>query len=380
MSDLTDFPYIAALDNDRLTPIVRQVVEDGSADVQSWSIGSLTGGHSNQATCRVSGVASVGGKSQPWSVFLKQISAPDEDQPGKEGDGWRREVLLYEENVLDQMPAGLSAPQCYLNEKTSPTEHWLWCELIEGVHGREWQLPRFIQAARHAGQLNGGYLTDTPLPVANWLGIGRIEEGLSLVRQHLDVLRDHRDDAQIRRFYSPETIDGIYAIYDTHEDWLRSIAELPVAFGHLDANGRNLIARDEGAVQQTIAIDWEFAGIAPIGEELTYLVGGSLLWLFTGRRDQMRQLASECYDAYLTGLRDAGWDGEADQVRLGFTALMAIQFGLRYGLVAPVYLLFDEERVSTRLTEYTTEEKMNAVMEIVHLSLDLADEARILLR
>ena len=38
-----------------------------------------------------------------------------------------------------------------------------------------------------------------------------------------------------------------------------------------------------------------------------------------------------------------------------------------------------EDRVPTRLQEYTAEEKMNAVMEIVHLSLDLAGEARILL-
>ena len=69
---------------------------------------------------------------------------------------------------------------------------------------------------------------------------------------------------------------------------MKSIADLPLTFGHLDANGRNLIARDEGEVQQTIAIDWECAGIAPVGEELTYLVGGSLFWLFTGRREQMR--------------------------------------------------------------------------------------------
>ena len=32
MSDLTDFPYIAALDNDRLTPIVSQVVASQQLD------------------------------------------------------------------------------------------------------------------------------------------------------------------------------------------------------------------------------------------------------------------------------------------------------------------------------------------------------------
>lgn len=150
---VTRFPYIATLDPERLAPIVRQVLDDEGAAVESWDVEPLTGGFSQAAAFRVFGQAAVGSLRLPWSVFLKQIKAPEEYAPGKDGDGWRREALLYEEHVLDDLPAGLHAPICYLVEQTSKTEYWLWCEFVGGVHGRDWPRSRYGEAARHVGQL-----------------------------------------------------------------------------------------------------------------------------------------------------------------------------------------------------------------------------------
>ena len=69
-------------------------------------------------------------------------------------------------------------PRCYLIDRISVGEYWLWCEFIDGVHGKDWPRSRFHEAARHVGQLNGAYLTGEALPTGDWLGRGRLEKGL----------------------------------------------------------------------------------------------------------------------------------------------------------------------------------------------------------
>ena len=180
MSEPSDFVYLSTLDLDRLTPIIRQALDDDGATVVSWDVEPLTGGHSRMGTVRVWGEATIEGQSRPWAVFVKQIMAPEQYKPGKDGDGWRREVLLYEEHVFDGLPTGLQPPRCYLIDRISVGEYWLWCEFIDGVHGKDWPRSRFHEAARHVGQLNGAYLTGEALPTGDWLGRGRLEKGLPL--------------------------------------------------------------------------------------------------------------------------------------------------------------------------------------------------------
>ena len=169
MSEPCDIAYISTLDLDRLTPIIRQALDDDGATVVSWDVEPLTGGHSRMATVRVGGEATIEGQSLPWSVFLKQIMAPKQYKSGKDGDGWRREILLYEEHVFDDLSTGLQPPRCYLIDRMSGGEYWLWCEFIDGVHGKDWPRSRFHEAARHVGQLNGAYLAGEALPTGRRL-------------------------------------------------------------------------------------------------------------------------------------------------------------------------------------------------------------------
>lgn len=60
-------------------------------------------------------------------------------------------------------------------------------------------------------------------------------------------------------------------------------------------------------------------GRGAIGEELVPLILSSSA-LFEVDLDLIPELEDIAFDGYLTGLRDAGWQGDPRQVRLGYTA------------------------------------------------------------
>lgn len=77
---------------------------------------------------------------------------------------------------------------------------------------------------------------------------------------------------------------------------------------------------------ETVAVDWAFLGTAAVGEELASLVCASVM-LADADPDRVRELGETCFEGYLAGLRDAGWDGDPKLVRLGYAAGT-----IRYGL------------------------------------------------
>ena len=73
-----------------------------------------------------------------------------------------------------------------------------------------------------------------------------------------------------------------------------------------------------------MAIDWAYAGIGPVGEEIAPLIvaapvgGGAELapWI----------VEAPVFNSYLQGLSEAGWHGEAWSVRFGFAASAALRY------------------------------------------------------
>jgi hypothetical protein len=102
---------------------------------------------------------------------------------------------------------------------------------------------------------------------------------------------------------------------------LKKVDDLPQTFCHGDAFDRNLFMRGG----QIVAIDWGYAGIAPVGAELAPLIAAAIgIGGFPASRAQ--ELDNACFTAYLEGLRRAGYQPDVRQVRLGFT----LTLGLRY--------------------------------------------------
>jgi hypothetical protein len=107
----------------------------------------------------------------------------------------------------------------------------------------------------------------------------------------------------------------------------RAIDALPHTIGHLDAQRRNLLLCDAAAGRrEVVLIDWADCGIAPLGAELSALVGTSSLF-FEWPPAQVRDLDQPVFASYLAGLAESGWIGDATQIRLGYVGWFAMYYG-----------------------------------------------------
>jgi hypothetical protein len=125
-----------------------------------------------------------------------------------------------------------------------------------------------------------------------------------------------------------------------------------------------------------VAIDWAFLGWAALGQEVGQLVVGSVLF-YAAEPAQLRELDALAFEAYLAGLREAGWDGDPRAVRFGCAADQALRHGLfSFGLREA------SEAFRARLrhaTGHAYEEDMERFLELRRFMLARAAEARALL-
>jgi hypothetical protein len=150
---------------------------------------------------------------------------------------------------------------------------------------------------------------------------------------------------------------------------------LPQTLCHHDAARSNLIGRrrGEGAIE-IVAIDWESTGPGAIGAEIATLVSGSLRkGDFPAARAS--ELDAAVFDAYLSGLRDAGWAGDPTVARLGYTMSLA----LRCWFVRDTLRNLTDREAGPRLgraLDVRPAEALRAFTAIASFLLDRADEAR----
>ena len=113
------------------------------------------------------------------------------------------------------------------------------------------------------------------------------------------------------------------ALWEERNRILDVVENLPQVFCHQDAFKRNLFALQN----KTIAIDWGYLGVAPVGAELVALVAGSI-GLFEVPVDRVKEMDHICFEGYLQGLRDAGWNGDPKLVRMGYTISCLFRYPL----------------------------------------------------
>jgi thiamine kinase-like enzyme len=111
------------------------------------------------------------------------------------------------------------------------------------------------------------------------------------------------------------------------DDLLAGFESLPVTLAHHDAQWGNLFAAapDESPAR-TIAIDWGFFGLAPIGSDLGLHIGQNIMsWGIDQRRAAEHDQASTV--AYISGLEDYGWNGDVDSVKFARATAAALNAG-----------------------------------------------------
>lgn len=316
-----------------LTPIVRQSVQEDSLRIQTWQVRQLGGGAGNPVSVglyRFAGSGQAADNPIHWSVVLKIIQSPANAGLVNFGEGadqthwnyWKREPLLYRSGLLETLPEGLTAPRCFGITEMPGDVIWMWLEDVADAYAGAWSLEGYALTARRLGRLNGVYLAERPLPPYPWFSRRRIQQWIDLVPWRT-LSWEH---PQVRAHYTGLEHHAFRQMLVENARFLARLEQLPQTLCHGDTYPTNFMARRLPAGQdQTVALDWALAGIAPVGADLGQLVFGAQTNL---KESNPNEVDAALFESYLDGLKDSGCRVDPRLVRFGYTAFAALQVGL----------------------------------------------------
>jgi len=369
----------AAVDAETLEPAVRAILGSDATTVE-WQyerMRVITGLPDHRGLFRFSGAGRADGVKRPWSAVLKVVLRHSRwsDEPG-EVLYWRREAVAFQSGFLDNI-AGLTPVRCYAIGE--PDNHTLlfWLEDLTDEYANGWPIERYGLAARHLGHMGGEFLAGRQIPDLNWLhrrDVSGSDRGADAVLRRIsdDATWSHPD---VKRVY-PEPIAGrLRAQWEDRHTFREAISQLPVTLAHNDAHTQNLFSRRAtDSTQETVAVDWELMGIAPIASDITFLVVASLRRLEVDMEDA-DALEAAVLDGYIAGLRDMGWAGDESDVRLGYTAAVALRLGL---VPQTLDLILRPERraEAERSWDRPADQLIERWAQVAYFVLERADRAR----
>lgn len=366
---------LRAIDPAILTDVVRQAHRSSSFEITEWSVKRL----SDKGIINPDGLWLFSGQGNDshgpaaWTVVLKVFHHPEEEVPLSDLWYWKRDLLWAQSELSQSLPERIKAPRYYRFDET-PDGAWLWMEHVKNHYVTPWGLGDYAFAARQLGYWNGS-LTDKPLPAKPWFA-----------RQHYRSWLSGEDPDRAlqfslhRKHISDNTRYRFDQLWTERELFYNVLEALPQTFSHFDSHRRNLfIRRGQDGYDELVLVDWALCGLGPAGSELYALVGMSaalLEWLPTA----VLELDTVVFANYLQGLREAGWSGESELVRLGYVAWLALYLGA--GFPGPVAWWCSPERRSMALQQFglAEEELYRQYLPILSYSLDCADEARKLIK
>ncbi len=107
-------------------------------------------------------------------------------------------------------------------------------------------------------------------------------------------------------------------LWQDSNELLSKAEETSPCLCHGDYKVPNLFPMLEpGQSSYTIAVDWAGVGIGHLGMDIGKLLGYSVKWLALSP-DEAEALVEPIFDAYLTGLMEAGWTGNDQQLKLTY--------------------------------------------------------------
>lgn len=245
----------------------------------------------------------TGAPQNPWSASLNP----------RHWNYWRREADVYQSGELRASldRAGLGLPDSEVEEHADGVT--LWLEDVAGVLGTGFGLADHVAVAEAAGRWQAQGPLDTPWSSERFL------RTYSTRWANAYLLFDD-DDAWAQPLIRDNWPDGLRERWKRlldHREFLLDLMErLPRTRSHLDFWVCNQIRRPSGGF---VLIDWAFAGDGAIGEDVGNHVPDAVNDLFWPA-ERIGELDRACFEAYLSGLRPAGWMGHANVARLGMVA------------------------------------------------------------
>lgn len=314
-----------------------------SVHVIDWKLQMLTD-YAHEIKPNAAGVARVygtartaTGEQRDWAVILKMLKSPagmvmpnglvitqamadDRRQFGY----WQREAMVLQSELPDSLPHGLAVPACY-GVMEADDQIWLW--QAEAVNTTPWSWAHYREAAYRLGLWQGQYATgERALPAFDWLSRNWLRQWVDLpVAKILELLEQFGglELPVVRNHFSPAEIIRVRRLWAAREQCLTRLARLPQVLCHLDAYRSNFFWHGDTLT----LIDWEFAGLSALGEEMAAFVGATLL-LDHVPMAEAPQLEAIALEGYIAGLRAVGWNGVTDTVWQAYHAAMPLRYAL----------------------------------------------------
>jgi hypothetical protein len=299
------------------------------ASLMAWSGGPLAGGAGDcLGVWRMEGRAMVDGEPKACSIVLKGWNRQETDDPPSAWNWPYREMELYRSGMLEDLPGGIRAPRYFGDLERDDGSVWLWLEdITDGVQA-PWPIGRYETIARQLGQFNGAWIVDQPPPNTPFLSRNWLRGWVDCSTPAFHALMADADLARKAVAYPPGVLDAYRRLWPQRQARYEEMAVLPQTFCHLDAFSRNIFVRQRACEpDDTVLIDWSFAGIGAIGEDLVPLVGASVGFLDAAGSD-IEEMAEAAIEGYIAGLGDAGWHGDPAVVRRVFQVVMALRYGI----------------------------------------------------
>lgn len=375
-SDAYDRTVTIDLDHDSLTRIARLALDAPEAMLLDHRIVPLDYDAylPGRTVSRVAGWAAVGGIERSWSAVLKWTDS-SATTPAAPVDRGRREALAYRSGMFGEA-GGLRVPRAYEIELGDDGHVRLWLEDVRDSDPDPWPLEMYAAAGHALGRFNGTYLVQ-PLPDHEWLvpdWAERQSEPVDLPTALADIAARGATE-RARRALGDDIGRRAARMLEDQPRFIAALGRLPQTLCHHDAARSNLVARrrDDGATE-IVAIDWESTGPGAVGADIATLVSGSL------RKgdfpaDAAPELDTTVFAGYLAGLREAGWPGDASQVRLGYSMSLALRCWFvrdtLSNLTDP-----DARPAFGRALHVPADEVLRAFVLVSRFLLDRADEAR----
>ena len=303
-----------------VTPdVLRDVFGDGT-DTVSWS-DRLDQGVAGATV----GVwrASVSSRDHTRnSAILKVVSAVDNGHsrwaPSDRRDDpmyWRREADLYEFGWFDELPSSIRPPRLYREDTLADGAIAMWMEDLQGVPGEQWSLAEYERAALLLGAAQATLAEEAYRPIPElsrgWL---RTYVGKREIDEELLLSDDAQTKALLDPMVDPETRRSYVDMWHKRDQYLAVLDALPKTACHLDFWPPNLFLESSDSLAM---IDWAYAGIGTVGEDIGNLLPDSVDDGFFPY-ERAHDLTEAVSAGYIDGWRsvDAGMDPRV--LRLGF--------------------------------------------------------------
>jgi hypothetical protein len=369
---------VRAVDATVLRAIVQQDQRSPTFEITDWTVDQLSSeGIANpEGLFRLSGHGRTGQATRPWSVVLKILHKPDEDQHPRHLTYWKRELLAAQSQLLERLPGPVAAPRIY-NAVEYDDSGWLWMEHIAGNAIHPQTLAQYTFAARELGRFHGTYLTGALLPQYPWLCTEHCRWWLAWLESYKP--ESAWENPFVQGAFSRIARARVERLWAEKERFLAVLTQVPQVLSHFDYQRRNLFIRVGAAGQdEVVAIDWSAVGQGALGGDLNNLIGTSAV-RFDVEPDDLAELEAGVIDAYAAGLGDAGWRGDARLVRLGYTAWLA----LWYGAVGPIMTAVWTANATSGIVVQPLGREPEALAagwaKLCDFALDRGDEARLLM-